>query len=60
MSKKNILSQEKLPNGKVHVTFETDQGTMKYEYHGSSARAFLRGSDPVGLRGKLIEHKKAK
>jgi hypothetical protein len=59
MSKANIISKEKLATGIVHVTFQNDDGTRKYEYRGSSARAINRGTDPAGLTGgKLIEHKK--
>ena len=57
MSKKNILSTEQVGK-KTHVTFETPNGTYKYEYVGSSARALKRGTDPSQLVGKLIEHKK--
>jgi len=60
MSKKNIVSQEKLPNGRIQVVFDTDSGPMKYEYSGSSARALLRGSDPGQLAGKRIEERKKK
>jgi hypothetical protein len=58
MSKKNILSQEKMPNGKVRLTFDSADGHRVYEYSGSSARAVLRGTDPSGLVSKLVEHKK--
>lgn len=58
MSKKNILKTEKLPNGKVNVTFECADGQRTYQYSGSSARAFNKGSEPSGLSGKFIEHKK--
>jgi hypothetical protein len=51
MSKANILKKEKMPDGKVRLTFETDKGTMTYEYGGSSARAVNRGTDPSGLSG---------
>jgi hypothetical protein len=58
MSKKNIKETIKLPNGRVHLVFETHDGTRTYEFQGSSARAVLRGTDPHGLVSKLIEHKK--
>lgn len=59
MSKKNILKTEHLGDSKVHVTFETHDGTRKYEYLGSSARAIKRGkTDPSQLLGRLVEHKK--
>jgi len=59
MSRKNILKTEHLADGKAHVTFQTEDGTRKYEYSGSSARAIKRGkTDPSQLLGKLIEHKK--
>ena len=58
MSRKNILSKEKLPNGRVRVTFDAHDGERIYEYTGMSARALNRGGDPGQLRGKLIEHKK--
>jgi hypothetical protein len=57
MSKKNILKTEKVGN-KVRVTFDCADGERTYEYGGSSARAFNRGSDPGQLSGKLVEHKK--
>lgn len=57
MSRKNILKTEKLDGGKVHVTFETDEGPIKYEYRGSSARAFLKGADPSDLSGKKVKTK---
>jgi hypothetical protein len=57
MSKKNIVS--KVPVGNtVHVTFQTDQGQMTYEYRGSSARALKRGTDPSQLSGRLVKHDK--
>ncbi len=60
MSKKNILRTEKVAGNKVRVTFECADGERTYEYGGSSARAFNRGSEPSGLSGKLVEHKKPK
>lgn len=57
MSKKNIVL--KVPVGKaVHVTFQTDQGQMTYEFKGSSARALKRGTDPSQLSGRLLKHDK--
>jgi len=57
MSKKNILKVEE--EGKlVRVTFDAADGERTYEYSGSSARAFNRGSDPGQLKGKLIAHRK--
>lgn len=56
MSKKNILKTEKIGD-KVRVTFECPDGDRTYEYSGSSARAFNRGSEPSQLSGKLVEHK---
>jgi hypothetical protein len=60
MSKKNILNTEKISPNKVRVTFECADGERTYEYNNSSARAFLKGSEPSGLSGKLVEHKKPK
>lgn len=58
MSKKNIVSKEKVDNNTVRVTFENVDGHRVYEYKGSSARAVLRGRDPQGLTGgRLVEHK---
>ncbi len=58
MSKKNIIKTEHFDN-KAHVTFQTEDGTRKYEYVGSSARAIKLGkTDPSQLLGRLIEHKK--
>lgn len=60
MSKKNILSKDKIDNNTVHVTFENPDGTRVYEYKGSSMRAIMRGKDPASLTGgKLVEHKKS-
>lgn len=58
MSKDNITKTNKLPGGKVNVTFECADGLRTYQYSGSSARAFLRGSEPSQLSGRLVEHKK--
>ena len=58
MSKKNIASTEKISPNKVRVTFECEDGLRTYEYNNSSARAFLKGSEPSQLSGKLVEHKK--
>jgi hypothetical protein len=60
MSKKNITNEEKLGPNKVRVTFKTGEGDRTYEYSNSSARAYLRGSDPGQLSGKLLEAKKKK
>ena len=60
MSKKNITNVEKISPNKVRVTFQTDSGEKVYEYNNSSARAYLRGSEPSGLSGKLIEQRKPK
>ena len=57
MRKKNILKTEKVGT-KVRVTFECADGHRTYEYSGSSARAFNRGSEPSQLSGRLVEHKK--
>ena len=57
MSKKNILSKEKVDNNTVRVTFENPDGQRVYEYRGSSMRAIMRGKDPAGLTGgRLVEH----
>jgi hypothetical protein len=61
MSKANITNTEKMPNGKVRLTFETDSGFMTYEYGGNSAKAINRGVDPANLvGGRLVEHRKKK
>lgn len=58
MSRKNIVSKEKISNNVVHVTFENPDGLRKYEFRGSSMRAIMRGKDPAGLTGgRLVEHK---
>lgn len=55
MSKKNILSKEKVDNNTVHVTFENPDGNRVYAYKGASMRAIMRGKDPAGLTGgKLV------
>ncbi len=57
MSKKNILSKEKVDNNTVRVTFKNPDGHRVYEYRGSSMRAIMRGKDPAGLTGgRLVEH----
>lgn len=58
MSKKNILSKDKVDNNTVRVTFENPDGHRVYEYKGSSMRAIMRGRDPQGLTGgRLIKHR---
>lgn len=57
MSKKNILSKEKVDNNTVRVKFENPDGHRVYEYKGSSMRAIMRGKDPASLTGgRLVEH----
>jgi len=59
LSKKNIISKEKIGNNEVHVTFENPDGFRKYSFKGASMRAIMRGKDPAGLTGgRLVEHKK--
>jgi hypothetical protein len=61
MSKKNILSKEKIDNNTVRITFENPDGKRVYEYKGSSMRAIMRGKDPASLTGgRLVEHIKGK
>lgn len=58
MSKKNILSKDKIDNNTVRVTFDNPDGHRVYEFKGASMRAVMRGKDPAGLSGgRLIEHK---
>lgn len=57
MSKANIIKTEK-DGKKVRVTFDCADGERTYEYSGSSARAFNKGSEPSQLSGRLVEHKK--
>jgi len=58
MSKKNIVSKEKVDNNTVHVTFENPDGQRVYVYRGSSMRAIMRGKDPASLTGgRLLEHR---
>jgi hypothetical protein len=57
MSKKNILSKEKIDNNTVRVTFENPDGHRVYDYRGASMRAIMRGKDPASLQGgRLVEH----
>ncbi len=57
MSKKNILSKEKISNNVVHITFENPDGHRVYEYRGAAMRAIMRGKDPASLTGgRLVEH----
>jgi hypothetical protein len=51
MSKKNILSKDKIDNNTVHVTFENEDGTRTYVYKGSAMRSIMRGKDPQALTG---------
>jgi hypothetical protein len=57
MSKKNILSKEKVDNNTVKVSFENPDGIRTYLFKGASMRAIMRGKDPAGLTGgRLVEH----
>jgi hypothetical protein len=59
MSKKNIISKDKIDNNTVRVKFENLDGVRVYEYRGSSMRAIMRGKDPASLTGgRLLEHRK--
>ena len=58
MSLENILSKEKLPNGKVRVTFDAHDGHRVYEYSGAAAKLVMKGHDPSGIAGRHIETKK--
>jgi hypothetical protein len=55
MSKKNILSKDKIDNNTVHVTFENTDGNRVYEYKGSAMRAIMRGRDPQALTGGRLK-----
>lgn len=56
MSKKNILSKDKIDNNTVHVKFENPDGTRTYAYKGAAMRSILRGKDPSALTGgRLVE-----
>lgn len=58
MSKKNIVSKDKIDNNTVRVTFENPDGHRVYEYKGSAMRAIMRGKDPASLHGgRLVEHR---
>lgn len=55
MSKKNILSKDKVDSNTVHVTFENPDGTRTYAYRGAAMRGILRGKDPYAFTGgKLV------
>jgi hypothetical protein len=57
MSKKNIISKDKIDNNTVRVKFNNLDGVRVYEYRGASMRAIMRGKDPAGLTGgRLVEH----
>jgi len=58
MSKKNILSQEKLPGGRLRVTFAAADGNRVYEFGPKNAKEFLKGTEPSGLRARLTHTKK--
>lgn len=57
VSKKNIISKEKISDNVVRVTFENPDGHRVYEFKGASMRAIMRGKDPQSLTGgRLVEH----
>ena len=58
MSLKNIIKQEKLPDGKLRLHFKTDSGNKVYEYSKQAARTIAQGEDPAGVDGTLVEHRK--
>jgi hypothetical protein len=58
MSKSNILKSEKLPGGRVRITFDAKDGERTYEFGKVNAAAFHKGQDPSELHGRLVEHKK--
>jgi hypothetical protein len=58
MSKANITKEEKLPGGRLRLHFETDSGTMVYEYGKVNAAGYHKGQDPAELHGRMVEHKK--
>ena len=58
MSKSNILKTEKLPGGRLRLTFDSANGHRTYEYGKVNAAAFHKGQDPGELHGRLVEHKK--
>jgi hypothetical protein len=55
MSRANIVSTEEISPNHVRVKFKTATGHRVYDYKGSSARAFKRGSEPADLAGRLVE-----
>jgi len=58
MSKKNILSKDKIDNNTVRVKFENDDGHRVYEYKGAAMRSIMRGKDPAALTGgRLVNFK---
>ena len=58
MSRKNIISKEKIANNVVHVTFENPDGQRRYEFRGAAARSVMRGKDPAALTGgRLVNFK---
>jgi hypothetical protein len=60
MSKKNILETNKLPNGRVQVTFDAADGKRVYEYGPIAAKQIAKGRDPVDFTGRLVKHEKPK
>jgi hypothetical protein len=60
MSKDNIVSQEKLPGGRLRVVFAAADGHRTYEFGQKNAKEFLKGTEPSGLRGRLTHTKKHK
>jgi len=59
MSKKNILSKDKIDNNTVRVTFENPDGHRVYEYRGAAMRGIMRGKDPAAFSsGRLVEFRK--
>jgi hypothetical protein len=60
MSKDNIVSQEKLPGGRLRVVFAAADGHRTYEFGPKNAKEFLKGTEPSGLRGRLTHTKRVK
>ena len=56
MSKKNIISKDKIDNNTVRVSFTNLDGVRVYEYKGAAMRSIMRGKDPASLTsGRLVD-----
>lgn len=60
MSIKNIVKREVMPNGKEHITFQTDTHNMTYAFTPKQQKSLAKGTDPSNLSGKFVSKEKIK